>query len=279
MVYKDFTSLSAKALLTLIFAGSILLAGCKSQEVQTHWSAEPVLVDGKMPEWEGVPTTYFEDSGVLLGLCNDSENLYVLFRFNDPKWARAIRMGGLTLWLDNSGKKKKDFGIRYTGGPPLLQMQRPGMTGEGGFWESLTPEQRERLMQRRARADQITVILKKGDQAINIPADGSSGPAVSFATPQDIYTYEFRVPLKKSDVFDYGIGAEPGQTISLGLEWGGIRMGDRQRGGGRGGMGGGRRGGSGSGGSRGGSRMQPPKKQEIWVKTQLASAPELKELK
>ena len=63
-------------------------------------------------------------------------------------------------------------------------------------------------------------------------------------------------------------------------------MGDRQRGGGRGdmgggrggggrgGMGGGRRGGGGRGGSKGCSRMQPPEKQEVWVKTQLASAPE-----
>jgi len=42
---------------------------------------------------------------VLLSLCNNSENLYVLFRFNNPEWARAIRMGGVTLWLDNTGKK------------------------------------------------------------------------------------------------------------------------------------------------------------------------------
>lgn len=285
MVNKNFTGLSAKTLFLLTLAGSILLAGCKTQEMQTDWSAVPVQVDGEMTGWDGMTVTYFEDIGVQLGLCNDSENLYILFRFSDQTWARAIRMGGVTLWLDNSGKKKKDFGIRYTGGPSLSELQKMRPSSEGGFWESLTPEQQQRLADMQAAtADQITIIDKKSDQKITLPANGSRGPAVSFASPQGIYTYEFSIPLQKSDVFAYAIGAQPGQTICLGLEWGGISMSDRQRmrqemgggmrgGGGGGGMGGGRRGGGGRGGSRGGSRIQPPEKQELWVKTLLASPP------
>ena len=273
-------NMTARAVLPLLFVCLILTARCKNQEVQSHWSVEPVRVDGQMTDWAGVPTTYFEDSGVQLGLCNDAKNLYVLFSFNDPNWARAIRMGGLTLWLDNSAKKKKDFGLRYTGGPPPSEMQKPGMAGEGGFWDRLTPEQKQRLMQRQAAmADQITVIDKKMDQAITLPSDSSRGPAVSFGTPQGIYTYEFRIPLQEKDKGYYAIGAQPGQTISLGLEWGGIEMRDRQqmmreRGGGMmgGGPPGGRMGG-GRGGSRGGPPMQPLEKQEVWVKTLLASPP------
>ena len=284
MVYKNLTTLSAKALLFLTLAGSILLAGCKTQEVQTDWSAAPVQVDGEMTGWDGMTVTYFEDIGVQLGLCNDNQNLYILFRFSNQSWARAIRMDGVTLWLDNSGKKKKDFGIRYTGGPSLSELQKLATSSEGGFWESLTPEQQQRLTDMQtATADQITIIDKKSDQKITLPANGSRGPAVSFASPQGIYTYEFSIPLEKSDIFSYAIDAEPGQIICLGLEWGGISMGDRQRirgeggGGDRGGMGGGkgggRRDGGGRGGSRGGSRMQPPEKQEFWVKTLLASPP------
>lgn len=273
----------SKILDLLVLAGLTLFVGCKTQEVETHWSATPVQVDGEMMEWANMPTTYFEDSGVQLGLCNDSENLYILFRFSNQSWARAIRMGGVTLWLDNSGKKNKDFGIRYTGGPPLSEMLKPGMTGEGGFQDNLTPEQKERLKkQQEAMADQFKVLYKKGGQEITIPANGSSGPAVSFASPQGIYTYEFKIPLRKSDAFDYGIGAQPGQTISLGLEWGDIEMGDRQRmrpegsgmgmppGGGL--PGGGGRGGGAPGG-QGSPGMQKPEKQELWVKTQLASPP------
>ena len=87
----------------------------------------------------------------------------------------------------------------------------------------------------------------------------------------------------KNQVFDYGIGAQPGQTISFGLEWGKISKEDRQRlmqergGGGRRGMGGGRGGrGGGRGGQRGsigGSYKEPPDEWEVWMKTQLASPP------
>jgi hypothetical protein len=287
MSYKNFTTLTAKALLFLTLAGLILLAGCGTQEVQTYWSAEPVKVDGEITEWPSGSTVYFEDSGVQLGLRNDNQNLYILFRFNNQAWARAIHMGGVTLWLDNSGKKKKDFGIRYTGGAPLFGLQMPGASGEGGFREAMTPEQQQRLLNMaQDTVGQITIIDKKSDREITLRADDSGGPAFCFASPQGIYTYEFSIPLQKNDVFAYGIGVQPGQALSLGLEWGGMSKEDRQKmrermGGGRGGgppggMGGGQPGGMGGGregGSRGGHGMQASEKQELWVKTQLASPP------
>ncbi len=280
MSYKDFTTLSGKALLLLTLAGPFLLAGCGPQEVQTNWSAEPLKVDGEMTEWPSGSTVYFEDSGVQLGLSNDNQNLYILFRFSNQAWARAIRMGGVTLWLDNSGKKKKDFGIRYTGGPSLSELQKMKASSGGGFRETLTPEQQQRLLEmEEATADQIIVIDKKSNQEITLRADGSGGPAVCFASPQGIYTYEFSIPLEKGDVFDCGIGVEPEQVICLGLEWGGMSKADRERmekmgGGPPGGMGGGPPGGiGGRGGGRGGSRPQAPEKQELWVKTLLASPP------
>ncbi|UCB53371.1 MAG: hypothetical protein JSV10_04650 [Candidatus Zixiibacteriota bacterium] len=281
MSCKNSASLSTKAVLVLVLGSSSLLAGCKTQEVQTNWSAEPVKVDGEMTEWTGGSTVYFEDIGVQLGIRNDDQDLYLLFRFSNQAWARAIRMGGVTLWLDNSGKKKKDFGIRYAGGPRLSELQEMGAHSRGGFRETLTPEQQQRLREMEDNAaGQITVIDKKSNQAITLPPDGSEGPAACFASPQGIYTYEFSIPLEKGDVFDYGIGAEPRQTITLGLEWGGISNEDRQKmmRGMPPGRGAGPPGGMGSGpggGSRGGSPgMKPPKKQELWVKTQLASPDE-----
>ena len=266
MFSKDIVGSGAKSLLLLTFVGLILSTSCKTQKVQSHWSAEPVKVDGEMTEWPSGSTVYFEDSGVQLGLCNDSQNLYILFRFSNQAWARSIRMGGLTLWLDNSGKKKKDFGIRYTGGPSLSDLQKMRPSNEGGFQETLTPEQQQRLAEmEKATVDQITVIDKESNQELTLRADGSGGgPTVSFASPQGTYTYEFSIPLQKSDVSHYGIGAQSGQAICLGLEWGGTREGDRQRmmHEGSGGMGGGPPGGGGMppggrggmGGGRGGPR-------------------------
>jgi hypothetical protein len=281
MVYKNSTGLRAKILLLLTLAGTILLFNCKGTEVQTNWSTTQVKIDGETNDWANTPMVYFEESGVQLGLRNDSENLYILFRFSNQAWARAIHRGGLTLWLDNSGKKKKDFGIRYAGGPSISEMQKEGMPNRGGFWDSLTPEQQQRLTDMQtAAANQIIVINNKSEQERAISADGSSGPAVSFGSPQGAYTYEFSIPLQKSDVSRYGIGAQPGQAICLGLEWGGMSKADRANmekmgggmgGGPPGGMGGGPPGGNPPGGGRGGPGMQSTEKQEIWVKTSLAS--------
>jgi hypothetical protein len=287
MGYKNLSTLSAKALILLTLADLILLAGCGTQEVQTYWSTEAVKIDGEMTEWPSGSTVYFEDSGVQLGLRNDSQNLYILFRFSNQAWAQSIRMGGVTMWLDNSGKKKKDFGIRYAGGPLLPDMQRSETTDRGGFRESLTPEQQERFLEmQKATADQITLIDKKNNQEKSVRADGSEGPAVCFASPQGTYTYEFSIPLNKGDVFGCGIGAEPGQIICLGLEWGGMGEGDRKGmgGGGPGGLGGAPPGGMGAGppggmgggrggGPPGGSDRQQSEEQELWVKTRLASPP------
>ena len=286
---RDFNKLNLKALLLLTLSSIFFLASCKSEKAEIYWSAEPVQIDGQMTEWAGKPTNYLGKSGVQLSLRNDSENLYVLFRFSNQEWARLIRMGGVTLWLDNSGKKKKDFGIRYTGGPSPSEMQKTGMAGEGGFWDNLTSEQKARLMkQQETMAEQLKVVYKKSGQEISIPANDSGGPAASFASPQGIYTYEFRIPLQKSNPSDYAIGAQPGQTISLGIEWGELKMGDResmmkQMGGGGmmppgGGMGGGPPGGGMGGGPPGGGSMpgggppgmQKPEKQEFWLKTNLA---------
>ncbi len=277
MACKDLTRLSATALLSLIVASLTLLGGCKTQEISSHWSAHPMQVDGQMTDWTGIPAHYLEDSGVQLGLCNDNQDLYVLFRFNNQVWARAIRMGGVTIWLDNSGRKERNFGIRYTGGPSPSEMQQAGMGNRGGFWENLTPEQKKRFLQREARmANRISVINKEGNVETTIPANGSSGLAAGFGVLQGVYTYEFRIPLQKGDISHYGIGTQPGQTISLGLEWGGMGREDRQRmreemggrppGGGKGVMGG-----WGGHGDRPGS--QPPGKQEIWVKTVLSLPP------
>ena len=280
MNYKDFDTRKRAVLLLSALIGLILVTGCNSQEVQTHWAAEPVKVDGEMTEWSGGSTAYFEDLGVQLGLSNDSQNLYVLFRFSNQAWARAIRMGGVTLWLDNTGKKKKDFGVCYTGGPSFPDFQKRTDSGEGGFQEALTPEQKQRLFNmEQDTVGQITVIDKKSNQEITMRPDGTGGPTVSFASPQGTYTYEFSIPLEKSDVFSYAVGAQPGQVISLGLEWGGmdeeVREKMKERGGGPpgGGMSGpppGGMGGGPPGGMGGGRNMQPPEEQELWVKTQLA---------
>jgi hypothetical protein len=303
MTHPILKTVNIKSVLVLIFLCFSLLTGCQTQELKTNWSSTPIKVDGKMNDWANTPMAYFEENGVQLGLRNDSENLYILFRFNNQAYAQAIRLGGLTIWFDNSGKKKKELGVRYTGGPSFLHFQKMKSVQGGGFEESLTEEQKERLGEREKSMimrDQMVAVGKKGSQERILSTDGSDGPAVSFDSSQGAFTYEFSLPLQKSDFSRYGINDRPGGILSLGFEWGGVTMPDRKSGGGNppggmggeppdGGMGGGPPGGMGSGppggmgggppGGRGGGRENGPggssnkvsEKQEIWLKTNLAS--------
>ena len=163
------------------------------------------------------------------------------------------------------------------------------MSGQGGFFDRLTPEQQARIRQREARADQIIVVNEKGELVETLTVNGQNGPAASYRDLKGIYTYELSFPLSDQDMFKYGIGSDPGQPLHICVEWG---LSEEQRkemmesiggppeggrgggmgGGGRGGRGGGGRGGMGKG--RGGMdsmRPQMPGQTKIWVKTELAS--------
>jgi hypothetical protein len=284
--------LGTKIAVPAALAGLIISSGCSSKttEMQSHWSADSIKVDGQVEDWSNTPLTYFEDEQVSLGLRNDDENLYILFRTKSQTWERLIRTSGLTMWLDETGGKKKDFGIRYIGGLSLSEMQKTGIVSERGLLDSLMPEQKQRLIrERETMANQIEVLSEEGKQKIIIPADGSRGPAISSAVSQGIYTYELRIPLQDKRGDYYFIKPQPpGQTLGIGLEWGGIdnlkqmmqQRGEGMEGGGRppGGIGpgsGGPPGGVGPGGSGpGGPSGQRPERQKIWVKILLALPPE-----
>ncbi|MCP4686082.1 MAG: hypothetical protein GY867_11655 [bacterium] len=265
----------------LLFLSLLPAYGCKGdQEVVCTRVESTVTLDGQMADWEELPSAYFEDQGVVLGLANDNDNLYVMFRFRDQKWARTIRMSGLTLWLDGQGKKSKDFVLKYRGGPSMADL----VPQDG----NVNDKMRERMMKTdSALSDELTCAVKDRIVEMPISLDGSNGPEVAFGSDHSFFVYEFKIPLKKSEVRYYGIGAEEGAQITIGANWGKVdksQMGGMKQGGGPpgggmgggrgGGMGGGRGGGKGGGrgGDMGGQRPEMPEEQEVWIKTTLAVA-------
>ena len=165
------------------------------------------------------------------------------------------------------------------------------MAGERGASGRQPGGGREGVLHRQALiSNQLTIIDKKRNKTTTLSADVSRGPIVSSGVIQDLYAYEFSIPLQSVENTDWVLAALPGQAISLGFEWGG--MGDRRRmmeemggdraGGGdwetrprgeRGGDRGGFGGGGGRGGPGGGGPPHPPEKQQVWVTTVLATPP------
>ncbi len=252
----------------MAIAGIVPLSNGAASDFESRWIDKPISVDGDADDWENIPTTYLEDEGVVLGMCNDSMNVYVLFRIRDARSAMSIRMSGLTIWLNSEGKEKKQFGVRYNGGPSLAEIRELMADDEEDMFENIPPRMKDRMENRLSAGEKFTVIYKSEDKRDSIPTDGSRGPAVSYASSNGLYTYEFSIPLQVSDYGIYGMGASLDEDICIGPKWGG-RPERRDSGGADMGRKGGR--GGGRGGGPEGRRMQPSEEHEFWMKTKLAS--------
>ncbi len=283
------TKITPLTILLILFLLTAL-TGCKSIKLDSVYTADPINIDGNYSDWEKIPALYFEDQEVLLALSNDTNNLYLAFRFRDPKWLMALRKTGLTIWLDNSGKKKENFGIKYSGGP------KPQDNLGFERMQKNMPFDQQAMENRYVDSTKLFAVLNSDwwYKEQNITTDGTFGPVVKYGFENDMYTYEFAVPLDTIGKNFYGMNAEAGNTISIGLEFGDMgltRSGSMGRGGKSGGAtgmpgidvsgpsggrgGGGRGGGGGKGGGSGDrSAMMNnmPEEQKIWIKTKLALA-------
>jgi len=270
----------------ILVVGFPLITGCRNVEVPCSWAGQSVVVDGLSGDWPDSSTHYFPDEQIVLGLANDSSNLYMLFRFRDPKWAGAIAREGLTVYLDKQTKKKEDVGIHCAGLPSREQLLEIMPDSEGDDTERrwgnrIKPSGSEEKDQRK-----FVFFDKENILDVNIPTDGSKGPSIAFAVEGGMFTYEFGIPLYESVVRNYGLGIQGNQSLDIGVIWGGVPEGSHARpdspstgmGGRSGAKGGGMRGGGGRGGKGGGrsgqdGRPQMPEEQEVWIRTQLATQP------
>ena len=189
-------------------------------------------------------------------------------------------MSGLTVWIDADGGKDKIFGLRYTGGPSMEELQqrqvdsaRTMPEGEGQF------PGMDKFRDKMKKRPEFAVVDSKSEQIVPIPKDGSKGPRAEFYSDGGFYNYEFSVPLELFSADFYGLELKPGQKIGIGSIWGGFdrdemrkEMGGGPGGGGMGGgppPGGGMGGGPPGGGMRG-ERPNMPEKQEYWFDITLA---------
>ncbi len=256
--------------------GFAILFGCKGDQIQNQWADREIAIDGKYADWEGIPQNTLEDQNIVIGTANDNDNFYLMFRTNDERMARRIRMMGVTVWLNKEGKKKKDYGICYSGSTDLHISDRPGLrpTDERSTqMEERMEKMWELLGKNLPRAGRIMII--QGDEKTERDESSFDGPAAGSTYQNGVFCYEFRLPIP--------ISTELGKEIKLGLELGGMSEEDRkamrQEMGGRRGSGmRGRSGGIGGrpGRMRGGERPSGRtgfEKQEMWFSVLLAKKP------
>lgn len=92
----------------------------------------PIIVDGNITDWAGVPTFYLQEGPRVTAIAHDERFLYVHFRFSDAKLARQLLMTGAIVWVNGDGKHEAGFGVRYRGSAAIEETLGQSQGREGG---------------------------------------------------------------------------------------------------------------------------------------------------
>ncbi len=191
----------------------------KDTPVSSQWAAGPMKIDGLDLDWQGATFLTDPSSKAQYAVKNDGRNLYVLFLFNDDRSASTIDYTGLTVFFNTEGKKSKDLGVHFlkkdvTADALIASLEKSG--------ETLTDEKKAELRKQQLyQMFEADVINAKKIPAPSDPAVKTDPPAYRSARKQRARSWELRIPLSRINQAG-GIGAEPGKTIKLGFEWGGM---------------------------------------------------------
>jgi len=207
----------AVAVLVLAFS---LFALAKEKSIASVWAASPLTIDGLIKDWNKDPFHAEKKVKVEYAFRNDSDTLYVLFKFNDVKYLSSIDMTGMTIWIDTKGKKGKDLGIKFSKKGISADEFIAILEKQKG---AISDEEKENL---RAREFYFISHAEAVDRKGNPIEQGGGietvkGAAFNVTAMQDAVVYEFKVPLKRLVRAISGL-EEPGEIVGVGFEWGGL---------------------------------------------------------
>ena len=260
----------------LLLAAPLVMA----LDVDCRFADREIEIDGVLDEWQGAMSWIDEESGVAVGLLNDSDYLYVAFSSRDSDVNRQAMMLGLELWLDPKGDAPS-FGIRFPVGAFKAGQSPRDFRGRNR-------DEMQRTLE--ATLDRLEILGPGADDAKAVDLGDLHGIEVGVVTAGK-FAYELKLPLRQSDSHPDALGAAPGDKLALRLETGdmeamreqmrgssGMGRGGGMSGGSGGGMGRGGGTGRGMGGGRGGpgggARQSRPEPLKVKAKIQLASAAE-----
>ncbi len=214
-----------------IFAGTLLLsllilaiciAGFSEEKaVESMWVGSSLSIDGLDDDWVGDTINFEKKFEVDYAFRNDADNLYVLFIFKDPVYQSTIKDTGMTLWINTEGKKKKKYGIhfktrRVTADSvisilekqkgPLPETEKNNIRSKPFyfFYQSDVKDKKGKILTPTALGGELAV------------------PLFRAKAKQKMMVYEFVMSLRILEKLSAKHKMEPGKTVKIGFEWGGL---------------------------------------------------------
>jgi hypothetical protein len=283
-MYKN----AALSLLSIVLLFGVFSLSCNSNALLSRWRHGQIVIDGSDADW-GSSLTVFEKEKIAVGVANDSDNLYLCLKVLDRSTQTQIIRRGLTLWFDSTGGNDRVFGVHFpiglqaSGFPERAGEQQPGEDRQGEEiqgGEGQNDRSASRLQELSGMLHEMEILGPTNIVVERLSTLHAAGLEASLSDSSGSLVYELKLPLRMMNGHPYAIGADPGNTVGVGLETGQFRRSavaenrPAEGGGGRGRRGGG--GGGGRGGMRGGGRTSGerpamPDPLKVWATVRLAS--------
>jgi hypothetical protein len=240
----------------------------KDRVIESIWSLQPLNIDGSDEDWQGAALMTEKKVKVDYAVRNDASNMYVLFIFKDQKYLSNINQTGITMYFDSEGKKNKNKGF-------LFIQRKVGPDELIAYLEERGQSLSEQQIQSIKSKPQYVVFMAerlKENKEKAVEAVEAMLPGFKVGRKENATIFEFRVPLAQLESSPDGRGIEPGQSLKIGFEWGGMteELAKRLRDQGANISGGGIDSGRTTGGAPSAASRRMPKKYDFWFDVQLA---------
>jgi len=208
-------------LLSLVVLAVCLGGFSKEETIASMWRGSPLSIDGADDDWAGDTLSFEKKFEVDYAFQNDADNLYVLFVFKDPLYLSTIKDTGMTFWINTEGKKKKKYGITFK----MRKVSAEGIISLLEKQKGPLPEAEKNKI--RSKPNYIfyqgDVRDKKGNILTPTALGGELAIPIFKSQPkQKMMVYEFVMPLRILEKLSAKHKMEPGKTVKIGFEWGGL---------------------------------------------------------
>ena len=190
-----------------------MFIGCRDQKIQSKWTGKEINIDGYIEDWKDIPRYYEKDLKMMFSVSNDSDNVFMMYCFNDPDLARMIALRGINLWINDRGKNDKDFGISFKRqfGEPQENFGRDGQRRR--FHEESPAGINIKNM-----LDRCEFLVQIRDSLSDTPIADLTGTEAAFNVTEGLYGFEFKLPLAELSHLRSVVTVPASRKLKVGLE-------------------------------------------------------------
>ena len=191
----------------------------KGKVITSDWAATPPKIDGLSQDWQGIPLVS-QKYGIELGFRNDEKYFYVLFVVTDLRYLSTCEMTGMTLYFNAPGEQKKGRAINFRKIQLTADQFIAWMEKNKG---PMSEEEKKKIKVHDAYwLFHCGIITKDTEEIVTAEESERITPAVfRMVREQKTFTYELAIPLERATELAPGIGTKPGESLTIGFEWGG----------------------------------------------------------